>query len=83
MALICLKFDVADHRGLPIWRSERAYIRFLQDKGVRVAVIEDENHQHQILIGFLDSLRIRKLHDEAKGSGLLVPELPFNSHIAE
>ena len=82
MAMPCLHYGFADHRGWPIWRDERTYIRYLQDNGVRVAFIRsDDGSYYSTLIGFIDSIRIRQLHQQAKEAGLNVPTSAFGARI--
>ena len=79
MALNCLTYYESDYRGWPYSRGERAYIRFLQDHDCRIAFQPDEDGKHFALVGLMDSLKIRKLYEEAKTSGIEVPKSPFTS----
>ncbi len=78
ITMTCLIYRTPDHRGWPIHRDERAYIRFMQDKGVRFVFIpDDDTRDYFALINIIDSLRIRNLYDEAKDAGVKVPNAPL------
>lgn len=83
MALNCLTYYESDDRGWPYSRSERAYIRFLQDHDCRIAFQTDDDGKHFALVGLMDSLKIRKLYEEAKASGIEVPKSPFTTSMKE
>jgi hypothetical protein len=66
IAMNCLLYHDCDYRGWPYSRRERTYVRFLQDHDCRVAFEPLEDGVHTVVVGVIDSLKIRKLHEDAK-----------------
>lgn len=78
-----LTYRRADFRGWPVARRERAYLRHLQDRGVRLAFVEAGDGLHHALVGPIDSLRIKWLYDSAREAGLSVPSHPAGSRFED
>jgi hypothetical protein len=80
-SMSCLIFYDPDPRGWPSARNERRYIRYLQDHGISVAFMSAEGRSHWALVGLLDSMKIRQLYEDAKASGIAVPNRVLSSSI--
>jgi hypothetical protein len=79
IAMHCLLYRDCDYRGWPNSRRERAYIRFLQDHDCRIAFEQLEDGKRSAVVGLFDSLKIRKLNEDAQKSGIEVPKPPHLS----
>ncbi len=78
-ALHVFSYSQADGRGWPTKRKQRAYIRFLQDNGVKFAFVAEDRGQHSVTVGILDAMQLRTLHQKAKQNGLVVPDAAFTA----
>jgi hypothetical protein len=81
IAMNCLLYRDCDYRGWPYSRRERTYVRFLQDHDCRIAFEPLGDGEYSAVVGVRDSLKIRKLYEDAKKRGVEVPKAPFSSFI--
>ncbi|MCX5661198.1 MAG: hypothetical protein NTW19_16045 [Planctomycetota bacterium] len=65
MAMNVLEYEDADARGWPVGKEERAYIAFLQSKGVNLAFAQLEKNHYSAVVGVKDAWRMNQLNKEA------------------